>query len=932
MPLRVNKPNPSSHKRTNSADRLRQLSSNQAYSILDSPLLNHRTAELNSPVSFQRSSRPQIEKCAFCDDPEPSILLSCSHQCHQQCLLSSIDDTNLSKFPSCSICNKLTRCLDDSIHDALCSQKYISGASIPESVESALSMFAAPSAICSNKTTPITPRDQIIPDTLIDPPVVRSKQLLSPDASFSYNKQLYEDILKPQVQLITSTEQVTVSDTDHELQCLLSIKPPKIYSAPAPTEDENKVRAKVATEFKALLGDLLPGSNEMELLLVDAFKVSDDAESWTQAYCFLFDKCVLMVDRNFTCILGNHSVNKDFTIVGRSKSTLILSTPDGTEVLQMNHAHVFAANKWNHYLSKLMRSESEICPPLFQFTSSCWQLARETKTFLPSDILKFQDIIDRDGDISSDLFVRAIPQPEPMPLCLVLSVCLVNNVSPPVSHYEYKLRIVKLLNTVRSLLRPSDKLGLIFVGVDGSSSNDIYNLGSFTGCVEPWWSGWESVIDLIEVLPNRNINCEPIFSNGLEELLVSFEKCKSLSPFIPSGEEYNNKFLILQANSYGFADDSDSVSVLKNFDSGPISRLCEKIDSLKQCSSLTFDLVRVGSNYNAETKICNKLLSKPRFLQRTDISSVYSSRNLMEITVGNSFLRFDTFEDLTQSLELVVSNYHSTSIPSVNVDLYKFPNFDSRIVQFSEIEINGTFYSILNKNLFGIQLNINSLLSKATEKNILMKIRLNSKHLDPQPLKVAIDKCFELPLFNYQTQWLDKHDEYKAVAIKIANREAIPNHFSFHAIELTPPSYHDKQPLYKQTPLLPPLSSFRDRLLAKRRTELAVFQSIRMINEQCLLLEVLTIINYSIELITKLGKELSIDNEFNHDYLNTQQSVSLNNRASIQILNSDMSSGCETSRDYIQFLTEQLMFIQNLFDKENPMALTKCQDLANLLM
>lgn len=929
MPLRVNKPNPS-HKRTNSADRLGQLSSNQAYSILDSPLLNRRKAELNSPVIFQRS-KPQIEKCAFCDDPEPSILLSCSHQCHRQCLLNSLDEANLTKFPCCSICNKVTRCLDDSIHDELCRQKYISRDSLSESVESALSIFA-PSAICSNKTTPITPRDQIIPDTL-NPPAVQSKQLLSPDASFSYNKQLYEDILKPQVQLITSTEQVTVSDSDHELQCLLSVKPPKIYSASVPTEDENKVRAQVVAEFRALLGDLLPGTDEMELLLVDAFKVSTDGELWTSAYCFLFDKCVLMVDRSFSSMVGHYSVNRDFTSVGRSRSTLILSTPDGSEVLQMNHAHDFAANKWNHYLGRLMRAESDICPPLFQLTSSCWQLARETKNLLPSDIFKFQDIIDRDGDIPSDLFVRAIPQPEPMPLCLVVSVCLVNSVTPPISNYEYRLRIVEMLSTVRSSLKPADKLGLIFVGVDRSSSNDIYKLGSFTGCVEPSWSGWDSVIDLIEVLPNRNINCEPIFSNGLEELSVSFEKCKSLSPFIPSCTEYNNKFMILQANSYGFADYSDSLSVLKSFDSGPISRLCEKIDSLKQCTSLTFDLVRVGSNYNAETKICNKLLSKPKFLQRSDISSVYSSRNLMEITVGNSFLRFDTFEDLTQSLELVISNYRSTSIPSINFDLYKFPNLDSRIVQFSEIEINGTFYSILNKNLFGIQLSINGLLSKATEKNILMKVRLNTKHLDPQPSKVALDKCLELPLFNYQTQWLDKHDEYKTVAIKLANREAATDHFSFHALELTPPSYHDRQPFYKQTPLLPPLSSSGDRLLAKRRTELAVFESIRMINEQCLLLEVMTIINYSIELITKLGKDLSIDNEFNHDCLSSGGSnKKLQNSASIQILNGDKSGCCETSRDYILLITDQLMFIQNLFNKENPMALTKCQDLANLLM
>lgn len=995
MPLRVNKPTVPYHKRSNSSDRIKRLSSNQAYSILDSPLLSRRNSEqeLNSPVKFHKSKSNSItldqspndffsNKCAFCDEllslnlpGESTLLLSCSHQCHKQCLLISIDKNNLSTFPSCNICNKFTRCLDDDLHKELCRQKLLNDnndrddeeeeydifgskkyrESITESIETFTPILGPPVATFANSSNenPITPTDQMIPDTLVNPPINNFsrknsivKQLLSPDASFSYNKQLYEEILKPQVDLITNIDQITPSDKDHEIHCLLNVKPPKIYSAPPVTNEENELKYMVVSEFKSFLDKLL-STEEIEsldeLLLVDSFKVSIDGDSWNQAYCFLFGKCLLLVDKTFDNLLGKYFVNQDFSSFGRLKSTLILNLNDDNSELHISHSHVFIINKWNHYLSKLMRSDDfEI--PLFQLTSNCWQLVKENRIFLASDILKFQEIIDRDSDIPSNLFIQAIPQPDPIPLNLIVSICLVNNVSPPISNVEYKERIVELLNNIRSLLKPTDRLGLIFIGVDTSA--ETFKLGSFTGCVEPSWNGWNSVIELIEILPNRNVNCGPIFTNGLEELLVSFEKCKNLSPFIPSSTEYNNKFLIIQANDYEFADNSDSISVLKNFDSGPISRLCEKIDFLKQCTTLTFDLIRVGGSYNAETKICNKLLSKPKFVERRNLNEKdgdfnSGSRNLMEISIGNSFLRFDSFQDLSLSLESVIENYQSTSIPTVNVDLYKFQNLHPSIIRFSEIEINGTFYSILDKNLFSIQLSINNLLSKSTEKNIMMKLKLNTSKLDPEPLKLTVDKFLELPLLNYQTQWLDKHDEFKAMVIKLANPEAESNThlfiFNSHSGGLTPPNYYDKQPFYSQTPLLPPLSSSRDRTLVKRKTELAVFESIRMINDQSLKPEVLTMINYSIGLVTKLGKELSIDNDFKHDYLSKhpiekKSNKKLNNRASIQILNSDKSGGCDSSRDYIQLITDQLIFIQNLFDEQNPMALTKCQDLANLLM
>ena len=182
-------------------------------------------------------------------------------------------------------------------------------------------------------------------------------------------------------------------------------------------------------------------------------------------------------------------------------------------------------------------------------------------------------------------------------------------------------------------MRPIDKLGLIFVGVDGHGKPS--NSGTFIGCVSPSWDGWENIINDIRVFANEDDRQFPIFDNGFEEMLISFEKYKKLLPYIPSGPKNNNRLIILNSNNYDLTEPQRFIK----------SKINDKISFLQANENLTIDIIRIGKSYSIEAQEVYNLISMPT-----------QCNDSLNIVSGSKLLRFNSFSEFGDSFDFIMEH------------------------------------------------------------------------------------------------------------------------------------------------------------------------------------------------------------------------------------------------------------------------------------
>lgn len=131
---------------------------------------------MSSSSNLERKKNYTMNICFICDEALNSLLpgekvleMSCSHQCHYDCLLASLEgssafgERNL-EYPACSICQQTSKPTEQEINDTLVRDLLLT--SMNNDVLSDLNNFHVSRSSSSNlkqqKKTPITPTGQLI--------------------------------------------------------------------------------------------------------------------------------------------------------------------------------------------------------------------------------------------------------------------------------------------------------------------------------------------------------------------------------------------------------------------------------------------------------------------------------------------------------------------------------------------------------------------------------------------------------------------------------------------------------------------------------------------------------------------------------------------------------------------------------------------------
>ncbi|KAL6451502.1 FAR1 Cyclin-dependent kinase inhibitor FAR1 [Candida maltosa Xu316] len=593
----------------------------------------------SSPVETKNLSD---EKCVFCHDLLSWILpgeeiaqLDCNHRCHKNCL---------SLVGSAPICRECAPSPDISLEP------------------------------------PYTPVEQVCPSFVVN------SQLETPSA---LTNQPQYDIYKPRITCLNETTEITLG-ADNEVAYVFNVKAPQAYNK----SDNNLTLAEfeLKQQVQRFLVDYLDiMSDAGELIVFDMLEISVDGSSWDQTMACLFEEYLFFYDHE--SLVGMVAIKQDISSLSRSDNVIVFDlAKEALPELHMRHSHEVVVTKWERLLNKLIDGDEDTTTNLHQLTNTCWTTMEEYFD-IPPHLIKLEHTVKANADIPNSFMSKILPHPKNLPFNLVVAVPLVNHQSS-LTDEEYKHELQSAIMAIWQSLRPKDKLALIFVGVDSFRRPNAS--ATFVGCVDADWSGWESLISEIEIVPNS-------FNSNQHEINTAIAKCVEMYPFIPVSDMSVNKFLILNTSCYD--DDKPSDAEV----------LSSKIEQLNQTLSCT--LVRIGETYNG--------------------SQFFTSPST---TFDTSVLRYNTMSDFTRSVTpLIKECFHVICIPDLEIELRT-----NKDMQFSKLDITD-----IDNDTTRLVLHIKDI-APNTETNIFVAIKCC------QPNEFS--RFIPTPVLEYNATWFDEQE------------------------------------------------------------------------------------------------------------------------------------------------------------------------------
>lgn len=861
------------------------------YSIIDSPFLSKRNSNLSMNLRNSRISTSTLSTLAAVPTLEE--------------IKSPLNQSPLPIPDRVNTLNdELNLALDHSQIDLT-----INGQANPPSLD--LLIPSASIEIPNNE--PKTPLDQMIPNALESKNLDRTftsddtpAEQNSPE-SCTYNYS-YENVLKPRVSLNPH-----FGDSD-DITCLLSVKSPHIDNQLPINPHDEFLKSKVVSIFVSRLiqannWSSCIGLNALgDLLLIDVLQVSTtEGVHWDPLQCFCFTNGLIVYDNLSNSLIGQVIYKQDFKnlIFDENKIIIEFNNTDTIPELQLMSEIGLLSDKWKYYLTKLLKQHLHFSIPLFQLTTTCWDsIIENLEVKLPTELVKFSESFHNNPNcIPTSLALLATPKPDKLPLTLIVSICLVNH-DNELSNNEYKSLITQMVNKIRSTMNQYDKLGLIFVGNSDKNS-------SFTGCIESNWIGWDKILDSLSISSNKKINFKPFLKNGLEEILITFNKFRHLNDFIPNESNSNCQLLVLQNNNYNANNILNDFEEFLNFQKMGqrilkgnnnltiLNQLSDMIEFFQESSSLSsINIVRIGKKYNQESLIMQKILSNPIF---------NNLNSKVTVSFGHKLLRYDTLSNfVNEDLVPMVEKFQQITIPKITVDLNVIHQNNLKV---DEVEINGGTYSLSNLQIENIQIILNDI-NINYDRDIYLKLKF--------PMD-SNSKFTEIPMITYQTQWLNQLDDLKTMSSNLSQVYAAATSSTFIDFEsLTPFNLGSEDPFYNDNPLLPPLSPSKDQNLTKKLLEIAMMHSLSRIDEHSLSEDNKSIICSTIQKIIDSTRGLNIDSESDLMSSTIPSYYNFNH--------------IHDNREYVQHLLHKLSILEKLFDETPELAVVKSRDFTNLLM
>lgn len=690
--------------------------------------------------------------CAFCQEllsrnlPGESILgLTCTHYCHRDCLAILIQG------PVCQLCGQDTACIDeasklDLLKELVLEQPFIAQLNIPINASSSLTSCAR---------SPITPLNQIIPEVRDSIQNVEVQEV-----------SIKLEIFNPNVTFLSDKDQLNLTRKNiYDLNYIINVKAPPIFqiSYEKDSLDKTPITQMLQNSIDNWLDYFSSKDSLGDLVMFDFLSISTNGAEWVLIGCFFFENILILIED--TKVVGQVLVHTDIASVNKVRNCLILNLRnEAIPELQIKHENLLIITKWESIFDKVAKLLEFSDLNKFQFSTNGWPYLIDNGIEIPAEMEKFSRYITNKEQLPEDFLIQALPQPQALPINLIVSVPPIN--ATDLSHDEYKLNIITLLRSIRSSLRSFDKLGLIFVGID--CNRNPSRSGSFMACVEANWDGWEKLFEDLRISPNKRSSTS-VLSDDIQELQISIEKCMDLYPFIPKNPKIVNKLLILNCNNLGLPVDLEETNI----------DLAKLINSLLDVLSIT--LVRIGDNCTEGIRHIHNLIGNPNIVEKKRIlvgnqivekksssSSLnrYSQANPTELKFcfGSNLIHFNSFEEFYLELNGLVSEFQSIAVPEVIIDL----NSDIRsksLVNFSELEVNGELIKLNNLDNYKIVVKD---ISPHTERNIMIRIIVDLNNMDLNNLFESLDTPNELPVLNYGVTWFGEQLNDMTVSLKLS--------------------------------------------------------------------------------------------------------------------------------------------------------------------
>ena len=641
-------PSPPSRKKTATLTRLES-------SAIRSSFPGFRAPFQASPLETKKYNNT---KCSLCQEllsltlpGELIVLLECGHTCHKNCL--SLIQSEGQPVPVCTECN------------------------VGELPKSLIDDFAEK---VNYDYPPFTPVEQIQSSVRLN------TQLETPSFSCTLNNDL--DIYNPRVTCTSEISEVTLTPP-YEIAYVLNVQAPLIFSNYEPTLEDLQLKERVEEFLKTRL-DI--DKDVGQLVIFDTLEISVTGQSWDVALVCLFENYLLIYEDEL--LVGIISVQLDISSIDGEDELVLNLAKDSLPELRLRHLNRLVIKKWGAVLLKMTEEDGVVTTNIYQLTNTYWtHIPREY--YVPQDLIKLNKAILSGTTISNSDTARILPTPKQLLLNLILALPLVNQ--SPLTDLEYKTQLQLIFEETLHALRPNDKLGIIFLGIDGSKKPCAK--GSFVGCTEPSWSEWKQVIRDITIVPNS-------FQSNLHEINVAIEKCMELYPFIPGTSSSVNKLLILSPNMY--SDLSKNV---------PTSKFIDAINEKLSCT-----VVCVGKNYG----------NYQPFKSIT--------------TFDTPFLRFESLTEFGNLLMYLINeNLHRICIPKLTLTLKAAPGF-----RFTHLDSRGAI------DTSQLTLTIKDIIPQS-QKLIVLKVQADPQFVHSQYLTVPIfeydgywfhEKCLDTKLIS----------------------------------------------------------------------------------------------------------------------------------------------------------------------------------------
>jgi cyclin-dependent kinase inhibitor FAR1 len=616
-----------------------------------------------------------------------------------------------------------------------------------------------PSAGFEAVNSSITPAPKERPSTLTHR---WSKRMSPPHCS--------NDLIKPQVSILSEYAKHTVDDniSSYTMSLMLNIFTNELKNDEVSSDDaglkmkiNNKVVSllqKQITDSKAVDFNKLP-----QLTMFDHFEISLDGFSWESVYAFIFSDVLLIINQEFDSIIGTVLLMEHFTnsVVQDEKTlTLYFSTVTLPE-LQIRSQSRVVLPKWDDFFTYKLKQGKKVS--LMQMTTNSWNLVDDIDIHIPEEITKFNSLMEKGLDLPLNLMKLMLPQPQRLPVNLIVSVPLFNTTQ--LDNAEYLRNVKQSLRLILDELESQDKFGLVILGRSGQRVLSPKE-STFFGMTSSEWQGWDEIIDELESYNSREMGDLNSLVKSLKNLALTVSEL--------SDEASVKKLVILRCTNVSIPIDTEFQWLLDQGFSIYDHLISDKYDAL------TESLFNQLSDSHGRQQY--------QMFRHNDLEHFQNSISKMMNTFKRTYINDFKFQFDIGAPFVSLTKVESSGKMTTPQDSH---HWDTTLKDLED----GYYHNVR----FDITIEVDKL--------------CNEYHFEKNQFQ-------EIPVIKYSYEYQDKVVK-KEFSIKLCVKEVTSQQFP--QMER---AHGGRESSYIDIPLLPPLSSFKDSLFVKKQIELMVIETL----------------------------------------------------------------------------------------------------------